>query len=277
MARIFVLSGSSIGATFDLDGTAVIGRGKDADIMVVEKSMSRIHARLVPQREAGAWKVMDLDSSNGLHTGGRRVRDAILRDGDTFILGDIEFRLRDDPEEADATTPAEIETPPVEVPEDEANSGPGAAGKPDPVEDLDLGDELFLEEAPELDFGDALPEAKPKPKPGPARRSATEPAAAPAAKPSDTSAKRAERRVQAMGGAGAPAAPAGTGAGRPVLQYATGRQTGRDLGQLPGWMRVGAVLLGLGLAFGIAYAAFTLTRTARSQSEILDSADELPE
>ncbi|MEM9383377.1 MAG: FHA domain-containing protein, partial [Planctomycetota bacterium] len=92
MARLFVLSGRSIGSTFDVEGTSVLGRGDEADVQLKETSISRSHARLVPQPEPGTWKVVDLDSSNGLHVGGRRVRDAVLRDGDTFLLGDVELR-----------------------------------------------------------------------------------------------------------------------------------------------------------------------------------------
>ncbi|MEM9801415.1 MAG: FHA domain-containing protein, partial [Planctomycetota bacterium] len=95
MARLFVLSGTSVGATFDIDGTVVLGRGDDADVVVREPSVSRRHARLVPQPEAGVWKVVDLDSANGVHSDGRRVRDALVRDGETFVIGNVEIRLRD--------------------------------------------------------------------------------------------------------------------------------------------------------------------------------------
>ena len=62
MARLFVLSGASIGATYEIDGTSVVGRGADADVVIPEPSVSRKHARLVPEMEAGVWKVVDLGS-----------------------------------------------------------------------------------------------------------------------------------------------------------------------------------------------------------------------
>jgi len=96
MARLFVLSGASIGTTFDIDGSVVLGRGDEADVVLREPSVSRKHAQLEPQLEPGVWKVIDLNSSNGLHHGGRRVREATVRDGDTFTLGEVEIRLRDD-------------------------------------------------------------------------------------------------------------------------------------------------------------------------------------
>ncbi|MEM6570339.1 MAG: hypothetical protein AAF957_18155, partial [Planctomycetota bacterium] len=66
----------------------------------------------------------------------------------------------------------------------------------------------------------------------------------------------------------------GTGAGtldggRTVLQYSAHRSTGSDIRQQPGWVRTLVVVLALAVAAGAAYAAFTLTRTARSQASAL--------
>ena len=49
----FVLSGASIGATHDIEGTTVLGRGGDADVVIPESSVSRRHARAHPSARAG--------------------------------------------------------------------------------------------------------------------------------------------------------------------------------------------------------------------------------
>ena len=50
------------------------------------------------------------------------------------------------------------------------------------------------------------------------------------------------------------------------LEHFSARQSAADLSQLPGWKRLALGLLALGLAVGVAYGAFELTRTAREQA-----------
>lgn len=255
MARLFVLSGSSIGSTFELDATSVIGRGDDCDVVVPEASISRKHARLVPRDEPGVWKVVDLNSSNGVHVGGKRVANALVRDGDTFTLGDVEFRLRDEGADDEPELPEFVdEEPAVEVEE-----APEILG--------DLTDEL------ELEFTPGPPKAAPRAqKPAPPTRSEREPDRTGA----KATAEREARRREAMGGApratggSSVAATATGGAGRPVLQYSAPKRAGMDLAQLPGWVRTLIVVLGLAFAAGLGYGAFKMTQTARSQANALD-------
>jgi len=246
MARLFVLSGASIGTTFDIDGTSVLGRGDDADVAIRESSVSRKHARLVPQPEPGVWKVVDLGSSNGIHVGGRRVQDALVRDGGTFTLGDVEIRLRDETGAAAAS----------------AGDSAGASGVS--AEDaggleLEFGDDIDLELSRVQD-----------PRPTESGRSGASRSGADRVGARATQ-QRAARRAAAVGSGPPAAAPSRPGAGdlgRPVLQYgAQGR--GRDINQLPGWVRTVLVVAALALALGVAYGAFTLTRTARSQTSAL--------
>ena len=246
MARLFVLSGASIGATHDIEGTTLLGRGVDADVVISEPSISRRHARLIPEPEPGVWKIRDLKSSNGVHVGGKRVEEALVRHGDTFLLGEVELRLRDEPgvDESPAMSDRISEAPPELEFEDEielsaaAPQAPAEAGTP-------------LARAADADDQDRLRESR--------ERAARERAAS----------ERAARRAAALEGSAA-AAPA-RGAARPagtggqVLQYAQHRR-GDDLGQLPGWKRALLGLLAVGLAAGVAYGAFELTRTARAQS-----------
>lgn len=251
MARLFVLSGASIGATHDIDGTSVLGRGGDADVVIPEPSVSRLHARLIPEPDPGVWKIRDLKSSNGVHVGGKRVEEARVRDGETFLLGDVELRLRDEPEAEAPRSSAEAST---------ATSPP----------ELEFEDELVLPGA------EAVPPAAPTPRGG----DAPGPGRAPVSGGDDADAdsvhlqaararaaeERSARRAAALNGpAAAPPRGDRPGGGGQVLQYAQHRG-GDDLNQLPGWKRFVLGLLAVGLALGVAYGAFELTRTAREQA-----------
>jgi len=51
--------------------------------------VSRRHAEI--RREGDAWVLVDLDSTNGIDVGGRRLRRLDLQDGTRFVLGSTEF------------------------------------------------------------------------------------------------------------------------------------------------------------------------------------------
>ena len=74
--------------------TATIGRAVECDVVIVDKSVSREHARLC--HEGRRWFAEDLNSTNGTSLNGERVvgkRD--LRDGDSLKVGDITFIFHD--------------------------------------------------------------------------------------------------------------------------------------------------------------------------------------
>lgn len=253
MARLFVLSGDSIGESFQFDGTTVIGRAPEADVTIAAASISRRHARLVPRAEAGVWGVVDLDSSNGVFVGGARVRKAEVRDGDTFLLGDVEFRLRDEVAEEAAGADAggeelEFEDDFEEEPAETSGSGPG-------------GDDGGLE----LEFGADLDDAlsapvTPSRAPSPNRDGAPARAGSPDRAGARASADRAARRQAAMGASSPPASAGGVSddGGRPVLQYARTRSGGTDVSQLGGASKLVVVLGALLVIVSAAYGAFLL-------------------
>ena len=247
MARLFVLSGDSIGESFQFDGTTVIGRSSEADVTIASASISRLHARLVPRAEPGVWRVVDLDSSNGVFVGGERIRKAEIRDGDTFLLGDVEVRLRD------------------EVTEE-------ASGADDGGEDLEFEDDFEEERAAapasepsgddgglELEFGADLDDAIAAPV-APTRASSPAEPAAPDRAGARASADRAARRQAAMGTSARPASGGGVSdeTGRPVLQYARTRSGGTDIAQLGGASKLVVVFGALLVIASAAYGAFLL-------------------
>ena len=102
--RLFVLAGHDLGRSFAVRDGDVLGRGRDCQVRLGDRSISRHHARIVLR--AGRWTVEDLDSRNGLHVGGRRVRRAELSDHDEFLLGELPVRARLEDEGAPSTASA---------------------------------------------------------------------------------------------------------------------------------------------------------------------------
>ena len=84
---LLVLSGKETGRIFILSKAEVtIGRSEEVDVLIVDPSISRRHARLrliSPE----AVSLEDLGSKNGTFFDGQRISQIDLRDGDRFQLG----------------------------------------------------------------------------------------------------------------------------------------------------------------------------------------------
>ena len=78
-----VLSGSRV----------VLGRSREADIVLQDPNVSRRHAEL--RRDEGGWQIVDLGSTNGIKVNGRRVNNQPLSPGDQITIGvtDLTFEL----------------------------------------------------------------------------------------------------------------------------------------------------------------------------------------
>ena len=65
---------------------AVLGRSRDADVVLDDPNVSRHHAEVRPS--GGSWIVNDLGSTNGIKVNGRRVNGPqSLKRGDVIELG----------------------------------------------------------------------------------------------------------------------------------------------------------------------------------------------
>jgi hypothetical protein len=65
---------------------AVIGRSRDADVLIDDPNVSRRHAEVRPS--GGSWIVRDLGSTNGVKVNGRRIQGPqSLKRGDVIELG----------------------------------------------------------------------------------------------------------------------------------------------------------------------------------------------
>jgi len=65
---------------------AVLGRSREADVMIDDPNVSRRHAEVRPS--GGSWTVRDLGSTNGVKVNGRRIQGPqSLKSGDVLELG----------------------------------------------------------------------------------------------------------------------------------------------------------------------------------------------
>ncbi len=71
-------------------GSIKIGRNTDNDIVIPDVLASRHHATLVPNVNGGA-EIRDNRSINGTFVNGSRVDSAILHDGDTVTIGNVDL------------------------------------------------------------------------------------------------------------------------------------------------------------------------------------------
>lgn len=70
----------------------VVGRGTDAELRLADTGVSRAHAEL--RVEGDTVRVVDLQSTNGTLVNGRRVREAVLSDGDRLDIGATTLQFR---------------------------------------------------------------------------------------------------------------------------------------------------------------------------------------
>jgi pSer/pThr/pTyr-binding forkhead associated (FHA) protein len=75
-----------------------VGRGDEADLVLSDPDVSRLHLELV--RDFDGTLARDLESKNGLSINGKRLRERRLRHGDTMHLGNTRLVYRDPAEEA---------------------------------------------------------------------------------------------------------------------------------------------------------------------------------
>jgi pSer/pThr/pTyr-binding forkhead associated (FHA) protein len=67
----------------------VLGRSKDCDIQVPDPNVSRRHAEV--RLEGDTYTLVDLDSTNGIEVGARKLKQLDLEDGTRFTLGSTEI------------------------------------------------------------------------------------------------------------------------------------------------------------------------------------------
>lgn len=75
---------------YNIYGEAVIGRGRECDIIINENFVSKKH--LIIWYENGDWYLEDLGSRNGTYVNGQRIRQEVILDTeDTISVGGLNF------------------------------------------------------------------------------------------------------------------------------------------------------------------------------------------
>ena len=92
MPRVIVNPGHRDERVHEIEvGATMIGRGRESDIRVANKSLSRQHARVEVDAD-GRATIRDVGSKNGTFVEGRRVSGVHeLEDGQHFSCGDVVF------------------------------------------------------------------------------------------------------------------------------------------------------------------------------------------
>ncbi|RKH33862.1 FHA domain-containing protein [Corallococcus praedator] len=92
--RLLVLSPTEFkGQEYDCNRTELrIGRTSENDIALDHRSLSRTHAKIV-REETGEWRVIDMQSANGMTVNGESYAQATLSHGDVIEMGHVKLRF----------------------------------------------------------------------------------------------------------------------------------------------------------------------------------------
>jgi pSer/pThr/pTyr-binding forkhead associated (FHA) protein len=89
-----IRNGGFEGMSYEITaGETLIGRNPTTDITLLDEGISREHALVVYDAESDAYTIEDLQSTNGTKVNGRRVRSAVLADGDDLEIGHTLFQF----------------------------------------------------------------------------------------------------------------------------------------------------------------------------------------
>ena len=90
---MWILQSAEPAATFRLAAGAVktVGRAPRADFIVDAALVSRLHCRITAT--ADKLEVVDLKSTNGTFVNGKRVKKALVADGDTLRVGRVSLTV----------------------------------------------------------------------------------------------------------------------------------------------------------------------------------------
>ena len=91
--RLVVLNTDLAGREFTCNKTELkIGRTDDNDIVIDHRSLSRTHCKVV-REESGEWRVVDMQSANGLMVNNESYAQVTLRSGDVIELGHVKLKF----------------------------------------------------------------------------------------------------------------------------------------------------------------------------------------
>lgn len=104
--RLVILNTELAGREFKCTRTELkIGRVDDNDIVIDHRSLSRTHCKVV-REENGEWRIIDMQSANGLMVNGESYAQVTLRPGDVIELGHVKLKFAAAGDEVDVPAAA---------------------------------------------------------------------------------------------------------------------------------------------------------------------------
>ena len=92
--EVVAAMGHEPGASFEIDGSATLGRAATSDVRIDDPFASSAHARVFPRGQF--MYIEDLGSTNGTYLNGRQLRRAErLKVADSIRIGDTEYRYEE--------------------------------------------------------------------------------------------------------------------------------------------------------------------------------------
>ncbi len=96
MAKLVVINKGLTGLSHELDGAwTTIGRADSNTFQIVESSISARHCEV--RLKDGELVVRDLLSTNGTFVGTKKITEAVLKTGETLLVGEVELRFEASP------------------------------------------------------------------------------------------------------------------------------------------------------------------------------------
>ncbi|HEX5066608.1 MAG TPA: FHA domain-containing protein [Myxococcota bacterium] len=93
-AALVILNGEFEGMRYPLRAEeTLIGRNPTTDVTLLDENISREHALILFDADAGTYTIEDLQSTNGTKVNGKGVRSQALAHGDEIQIGHTVFRF----------------------------------------------------------------------------------------------------------------------------------------------------------------------------------------
>jgi pSer/pThr/pTyr-binding forkhead associated (FHA) protein len=93
-AVLVIMNGEFEGMRYPLEAEeTLIGRNPTTDVTLLDENISREHALILFDEEAGSYTIEDLQSTNGTKVNGKGVRSQKLAHGDEIQIGHTVFRF----------------------------------------------------------------------------------------------------------------------------------------------------------------------------------------
>jgi pSer/pThr/pTyr-binding forkhead associated (FHA) protein len=93
-AKLVIQNGGFEGMEYGLSAEeTLIGRNPTTDVTLLDENISREHALILFDADAGSYTIEDLQSTNGTKVNGKGIRSHELVDGDEIQIGHTLFRF----------------------------------------------------------------------------------------------------------------------------------------------------------------------------------------